>query len=172
MTANIEDSDKLIRWWRGQLEGNQDWNSLPKESKKQLLIKLQRCVSALLHLHVSKDEILRLIQLTDVPTVFEACISMLALPDLERKDKYQALAYLTRVVLNTELARFKQDPTWHREPPKKRKKGKIATLDYAQKYDPFNFKKPPACRFCGKQIRIDNVTGVCTSCQKKGRNGS
>lgn len=171
MAANIENSNNLIRWWREQLEGNVDWNSLPNASKKQLLIKLQRCVSALLDFHITKDELLRLVQLTDIPTVFDSCISMLALPDLNRKNKYQILAYLTRVVLNSQLGKFKQEPVWHKETPSKKKKGKIATLEYAQRHDPYNFKQR-FCKFCGGKINSNNATGVCTSCQKKGRNGN
>lgn len=168
--VNIDDSSNLIKWWRNQLEGTQDWNALPKESRKQLLIKLQRCVNALLDVHVTKDEILRLIQLTDVVTVFESCISMLALVDLNKKNKFQIMAYLTRVVLNSELGKFKKEPIWHKGAPLKVRKGKIATLEYARKYDPYNFK----VRFClcGKRIRSDNATGVCTKCQKNGRNGN
>jgi len=169
--VNIDDSDKLIRWWREQLEGNQDWNSLPNESKKQLLLKLQRCVSALLNFHITKEELLKLVQLTDIVTVFESCISMLALTDLDRKNKYQMLAYLTRVVLNSELGKFKKEPIWHREPPTKKRKGNIATLEYAKKYDPFNFKHR-YCSLCGGRIRKDNSTSVCSKCQGNGRNGN
>lgn len=168
--VDINDSNGLIRWWKSQLEGSQGWNSLPNESKKQLLAKLQRCIIALLDVHITKEEILRLVQLTDIGTVFESCISMLALPDLDRKNKHQLLAYLTRVVLNSELGKFKKEPNWHTEPPPKKKKGKIATLDYAKKYDPYNFKRKH-CSKCGGKIKIDNVTGVCTKCQRNGKNG-
>ena len=165
----IEDSNNLISWWRKQLEETTSWNSLPNEGKKDLLLKLQRCVNALLHVYVTKEELLKLVQLTDVITVFESCISMLALPDLERKNKHQVLAYLTRVVLNSELAKIRKDPTWHVHLPTKKRKGKIATLDYAKKFNPYNFKSH--CKVCGNRIRIDNATGVCSKCQKKGRNG-
>jgi len=170
--VDINDSDKLIRWWKSQLEGSQDWNSLPEASKKQLLVKLQRCINALLDVHVTREELLRLVQLTDIITVFESCISMLALTDLHKKNKHQILAYLTRVVLNSELGKFKRDPIWQVAlPPKKKKKGKIATLDYAKKYDPYNFKIR-FCKICGGRIRVDNKLGVCTKCQKNGRNGN
>ena len=169
MTATIDDSNNLIRWWREQLEGCEDWNSLPIATRKQLLVKLQRCVSALIHLHIDKEELLKLIQLTDIPTVFDALISMLALPDLERKNKYQALAYLTRVVLNSELGKLKSKPVWHTAPPSRKKKGKIATLDYAKKFDPYQMYR--FCKECSSKIRIDNATGICSDCQKKGRNG-
>jgi len=167
MVSNIEEGVGLIRWWRDKLEGNEDWNSLPKASREKLLINLQRGVSALTSIHVTKKELLHLIQLTDVPTVFEACISMAALPDLDSKDKHQALAYLTRIVLNSELGKFKKEPTWHREPPKRKRNGEIASLEYAQKYNPYNFKRFK-CKVCGARIRSDNVTGVCTKCQHNG----
>lgn len=170
MAVNIDDSNNLIGWWREQLEGSSDWNSLPNETKRQLLVKLQMCVSALLQVYISKEEILKLVQLTDITTVFASCISMLALPDLERKNKHQVLAYLTRVILNSEIAKIKKDPVWHVPPPPKKKKGKIATLEYAKRYDPYNFK--PVCSVCKHHIRVDNITGVCSKCQKKGRNGS
>lgn len=169
--VSIEDSDGLLRFWREQLEGNTDWNSLPNATKKQLLFKLQRCISALLNVYIGKEEILKLIQLTDVPTVFEACLSMLAWADLENKNKHQVLAYLTKVVVNKEIAKIRRDPAWHKPEKRKKRKGKIATIDYARKYDPFNFKKPNVCKLCGNRIRIDNLTGVCSKCQKKGRNG-
>jgi hypothetical protein len=165
----IDDSNNLISWWRKQLEGTESWNSLPNEAKNQLLLKLQRCISALLHVYITKEEILKLVQLTDIITVFESCISMLALPDLERKNKHQILAYLTRVVLNSELAKIKKDPTWHVHPPAKKRKGKIATIQYAQKFNPYNFKSH--CKVCGNNIRKDNATSICSKCQKKGRNG-
>ena len=169
---SIDDSDKLISWWREQLEGSNDWNSLPNETKKIYLLKLQRCVSALLDVFITKNEILKLVQYTDIITVFESCISTLALPDLERKNKHQILAYITRVILNSELAKSRRDPTWHVHTPTKKRKGRVATSDYAKKYNPYNFKPLPTCKICSKRIRIDNVTGVCTDCQKKGRNGN
>lgn len=168
--TNLEDSNKLISWWRNQLACDENWNSLPNASKKQLLVKLQRAVNALLDFHITKEELARLVQLTDIVTVFESCISVLSLQDLHKKNRYQLLAYLTKVVLNSELGKFRKDPVWHSEPPKRKKKGRIATLEYAQKYDPYNFKKRHC--ICGKRIRIDNITGICTACQKKGRNGN
>ena len=170
MTVSIEDNNNLIGWWRKQLEGNNDWNSLPNETKRQLLLKLQQCVSALLQVYITKEEILKLIQLTDITTVFSSCVSMLALPDLEHKNKHQILAYLTRVILNSEIAKIKVDPIWQSPLQPEKKKGKIATLEYAKKYDPYNFK--PTCKVCGSHININNTTGVCSKCQKKGRNGN
>lgn len=165
--TNIEDSDKTLSWYRKRLETTEDWNSLPERTKKDLLSKLQQSISALLHFYIGKEELLKLVQLTDIQTVFDACITVLAaLPDFEHKNRRQVLAYLTKVVVSTELAQNRQDPEWHNPPPAKRKRGKIATLEFADKYDPYNFKRAPTCKNCGKRIRIDNVTGVCTDCQR------
>jgi hypothetical protein len=170
--VSIEDSSGNISFWVDKLNQYPDWNLLSKEARKRLLKDLQRCVDALLYLHVSESEILNLIQLTDVSTVLQACISMLALPDLERKDKYQALAYLKRIVLNSEIAKLREPPVWHSEPHQRGRKGNIADLAYAKRHRPFNVKGRKSCTVCGSALRIDNITGVCTKCQEKGRNGS
>lgn len=169
--TNIEDSNKLISWWHKRLACDENWNSLPKASKKQLLVKLQSAINALLDFHITQEELAKLVKLTDIVTVFESCVSVLAFQDLHKMNRYQVLSYLTRVVLNSELAKFRKNPVWHSEPKKRKKRGRVATLEYAKKYDPYNFKKRH-CSLCGKRIRIDNVTGICTSCQKKGRNGN
>lgn len=169
---NIEDNSGNISFWTDRISKYPDWNLLPKETRKKVLKDIQRCADALLCLHITETEVLKLIQLTDVSTVLQACLSMLTLPELERKNKYQALAYLTKIVVNSELAKLKEPIVWHSDPVKRGRKGKIADLAYVRRYHPYNFKGRRFCRFCGKSLRIDNATGTCTDCQAKGRNGS
>jgi hypothetical protein len=167
--SDIEDSTNLISFWRERLENSADWNSLPRETRKKLLFDFQRGIKALADLDVSQEELLQLIQLTDVPTVFDAVISMIAAPNFD-KNKYRALAYLKQIVLNSEKGRI-STRTYHIPPPNPKRKGKIADINYVRQYNPYDFKSQK-CKFCGNKINSSNTTGVCTKCQQKGRNGN
>ena len=166
----VEESNRQICWWRERLDKSKDWNSLPKESRKDLLNKFKQCIRDLICLDITDKELVKLVQLTDVPTVFDAVISVVALPEVEKKDRWAVLAYLTRVVLNSEKGKFNAvEPTWHREIKRRQRKGKIVTVEHAQRFNPYDFKNKILCKQCGKRINISNATGVCTKCQRKGR---
>lgn len=168
----LEDSNGSISFWRERLEQYGEWNSMPKETRKRLLKDLQRAIIALARAHLTEKEILNFLTLTDVPTVFDAVITTAMLPDLESKNSFELKAYMAGVIKNAEKARLAPKPKVHKhvEPKRKKKRGKPVTIEYLKEYNPYNFKKH-YCKICKNRIRSDNVTGICTKCQKSGKNG-
>lgn len=168
---SVEENNRQLNWWRERLEESKDWNSLPKETRRRLLNTFKQCMRDLINLDITDKELIKLVQYTDIPTVFDAVISVIALSDVEKKDRRAILAYLTRVILNSEKGRLNVEPMWHKESPRPKRRGKVVTSEYARQFDPYNFKENMTCKFCGTKIRSNNVTGVCTKCQHRGRNG-
>ena len=66
----VEDSktDNLYWWWE-RVRSEDDWNTLKPQAKKDLINKINQCMADLLGVGITKNEILELIEASDVPTV-------------------------------------------------------------------------------------------------------
>jgi len=167
--SDIEDNARNLTWWWVQLDLSRDWNSMPRKMREELRDKFQQVFLALADFNITKQEITDLIIATDPPTVWEAMLALRGLPNLKKKNRWEILAYLNKVVTNIwKLQHPLEQPTWQPAPkPEKRKRP--ASLETIEKWDSRNFKKRH-CDGCGKLLRGDNGTGLCRTCQRQ-RNG-
>jgi len=166
--SDIEDNARNLTWWWNQLDLSKDWNSLPKGMRDDLLKKLNRVFIEIAEFNISKKELLDLIILTDPPTVWDAMLSLRGLPNIKRKNHWEVLAYLNKIVINT----WKQKhplvkPTWQ-PAPVAQKPIKVASDKIVKMWNPLDFKRR-RCG-CGSLLRSDNNTGLCRTCQRQ-RNG-
>jgi len=162
--SDIEDNARSLTWWWEQLNLSEDWNSMTRGMRKDLLKKLQRVFIDIAEFNISQDELLSLIKLTDPPTVWDAMLALRGLPKIG-KNRRQIFAYLSKVVINT----WRQQhplvkPTWQ-PPPKLEKLNKPASLKTIEKWDSTNFTRRH-CDGCGRLLRKDNETGLCRACQR------
>lgn len=166
--SDIEDNARSLTWWWEQLSLSEDWNSLTQGMRKDLLKKLQRVFIDIAEFHITQDEILSLIKLTDPPTVWDAMLSLRNFPKTG-KSHWQVFAYLNKVVINTWRQQHPiVQPHWQ-PAPQPEKERKLASLETIEKWDSGNFKKRH-CDGCGRLLRRDNETGLCRTCQRQ-RNG-
>jgi RNase P subunit RPR2 len=166
--SDIEDNARSLTWWWEQLNLSEDWNSLTRGMRKDLLKKLQRTFIDVAEFHVSQDEILDLIRLTDPPTVWDAMLALRGLPDKKNKSHRQILAYLSKVVINTWKQQHPIDESTWQPSPKPEKRRKLASLKTIEKWDSTNFKRTH-CDGCGKLL-YDGEISLCKTCQRQ-RNG-
>ena len=165
--SDIEDNACNLTWWWEQLNLGDDWNSMPRDMRKILIKKLHRAFIDIVEFNISEKDIQNLIRLTDPPTVWDALLSLTKLP--KNRSKWEVLAYLKAVVINTWKAQHQiEKPTWQ-QPLKERKKRKPASLEHIEKWSSMNFKFRH-CDGCGKLLRGDNGAGLCRTCQRQ-RNG-
>jgi len=166
--SDIDDNARSLTWWWEQLNLSEDWNSMSRGMRKDLLKKLQRVFIDIAEFNITEKEITDLIVLTDPPTVWDALLALRGLPK-GKKNHWEILAYLNKIVINT----WKQQhpsvkQTWQPAPkPEKRKRP--ASLKIIEKWDSSNFKQRH-CDGCGKLLRGDNGTGLCRTCKRQ-RNG-
>jgi len=165
--SDIEDNARSLTWWWEQLSLTVDWNSMPRDMRKDLIRKLHRAFIDIAEFNISEKDILDLIKLTDPPTVWDAMLSLTKLP--KTRSKWEVLAYLKTVVINTWKAQHPIVKTTWQPPPKPEKRKNIASIKTIEKWDSTNFKKRH-CDGCGKLLRGDNETGMCRTCQRQ-RNG-
>lgn len=162
--SDIEDNARSLTWWWEQLNLSEDWNSMTRSMRKDLLKKLQQVFIDIAEFNISQDEILGLIKITDPPTVWDA---MLALRGFQKKGKnhWEILAYLNKIVINTWKQQHPiEEPMWQL-PPEPEKRKKPASLKTIERWDSTNFKRRH-CDGCGKLLRGDNRTGLCRTCQR------
>lgn len=160
--GDIEDNARSLTWWWEQLDLSEDWNSMPKGMRKDLLKKLNQVFIDIAEFNITKQELQDLIILTDPPTVWDA---MLALSKISKKGKtrWEVLAYLKAVVINTWKGQHPIKESSVQPPPQPQKPIKIASNKTVERWNPLNFKR--RCD-CGNILRSDNKTGLCRSCQR------
>ncbi len=166
--GDIEDNARNLTWWWSQLNLSEDWNSMPRKMRDELLDKLQKCLIDLEKFNITKKELTDLIILTDPPTVWDAILILDRLPK-EGKTRWEILAYLKATILNIWKMQHPTVKPVRQAPPQPEKKIKEASWETVAKWDPMNFKKRH-CEVCGRLLRSDNNTGVCRECQRL-RNG-
>lgn len=150
-----------MSWWRDQLNQSGDWKSLPNETRKLLIIRLQQFVLEFTRLGISQEELLELVKWTDITTVFDAMITMMQ--NTEGMNKYQALTYLKKVVLETQKFNKQKEPDWQKPEKEKKRTGRKVTAGYLERINPYNFKsRRRFCKVCKKPLREENRTGLCT----------
>jgi len=164
--GDIEDNARSLTWWWGQLNLGDDWNSMPRDMKRGLIKKLHMAFIDIAEFNISEKDILSLIKLTDPPTVWDAMLSLTKLP--KTRSKWEVLAYLKVVVINTWKAQHPIIRSNMQPPPQPPKTIKIASDKTVERWNPLNFKRR-RCG-CGNIIRSDNKTGLCRTCQRH-RNG-
>jgi len=166
--SDIDDNARNLTWWWSQLNLSEDWDSMPRKMRDNLLDKLQKCLIDLEKVNVSKEDLKDLIIKTDPPTVWDAILILDRLPK-QGKSKYEILAYLRATVLNIWKSQHPTVKPVRQEPPKPEKPIKEASWETVAKWDPLNFKRRH-CDYCGTLLRGDNNTGLCRKCQRQ-RNG-
>jgi len=164
--SDIEDNARSLTWWWEQLNLGEDWNSMPRNMRKDLLKKLHRAFIDIAEFNVSEKDIQDLIKLTDPPTVWDAMLSLTKLP--KTRSRWEVLAYLKTVVINTWKSQHTIKKSSMQPPPQLPKLIKVASDETVERWNPLNFKKR-RCE-CGNLIRSDNKTGACRTCQRQ-RNG-
>ena len=163
--SDIEDNARSLTWWWEQLNLSDDWNSMPRGMRKDLVKKLHRAFIDIAEFNVSENDIINLIKLTDPPTVWDAMLSLTKLH--KNKSKWEVLAYLKTVVINKWIEGHPPKPVWQKIEPKPKKQKELTDWGTMEKWNPNNFKDR-RCDACGKSIRSDNQTGVCRDCQRQG----
>ena len=171
---SIEDNNRNLTWWWNQLSLSEDWNSMPVEMRQDLIKKLRQCILDLCDLNITNNEVLELIGLTDPPTVWDAILALGKLPERTKRNHWELLAYLKACVISMWQEQHPTKPVvWQKKPsedkrdnPVEIRKSKLADATTIARNDPNNFKRRYCA--CGKKLRSDNVTGVCTRCQKNG----
>jgi len=167
--SDIEDNARSLTWWWEQLNLSEDWNSMTRGMRLDLVKKLQRVFIELADLSLSRDELLDLIKLTDPPTVWDAMLALRQLPNRKKKNHWEVLAYLNKIVINMWKQQHSLEKPSVQPPPEPRKEIKPVDWDTVHRWSPMNFGKLH-CDSCGRLLRSDNTTGLCRTCQRK-RNG-
>ena len=118
----MSNKGNFSRWWE-LVKTNDDWNSLPIDTKKQIARKVKLCFIDLNNLEIAEEDILALVEQTDVPTVFDAILRVWVLPTKNKRSKDAILSYLKTVVVNSweEKHLIKFETIWHKETPRKEK---------------------------------------------------
>ncbi len=158
MDFDLAEKDKNLSWWWSQLESCKDWNSMTVKMKKDLTIKIQQGIQHLTDLNISREEIIELIKLTDFPTVWDAIISLCAVPVKSRHNQYQMINYFRNTVLNLWSEKHPVDErVWQKLPDKesRRKKGKPVSWEKVLANDPTNFKRGGDVIGRPKKVTID-----------------
>ncbi len=166
--GDIEDNARNLTWWWSQLSLSEDWNSMPRKMREDLVDRLQKCLIDLEKVNITKKELTDLILLTDPPTVWDAILILDRLPK-EGKSRWEILAYLRATVINMWKTQHPTVQPKRQPPPEPEKPIKEASWDTVEKWDLMNFKKRH-CDQCGRLLRVDNNSGSCRSCQRQ-RNG-
>ena len=156
------ETDGLFDWCWNLLTSTDDWASLPLSARKKLVKNLKICVSSLTEAQVSEAELLKLIEVTDIPTVFDAILTLWVNFNRENPpNSIQVLSYLRKVVMNSWKAKRTLPTSFHKE-PKARKKTAIATDDFIEAHHPLNYR---VCKSCGTMLRLDSQSDYCSKCK-------
>ncbi len=126
-------------WWWSRIKTNEDFNSMPDDMKKDIIKKLSLCFVDLNNLQIFEAELLPLIEMAGIPTVFDAILVFWTVPNKSQMSRESAISYLRKVVYNSYKGRQLIPPTLHKE--KKRKDKKEVSLDTAKKYHPLFRRK-------------------------------
>jgi len=144
--VDISDNSGNLSWWWNQLNVSEDWNNLTAHERNLLTKKFIQAFAALSKFNIRKSEIVSLITLTDISTVWEGLLVMIDFPMQNKSNQTKK-------------------PVWQKVPEETRKE-KPASWSIVDRWDPL--KKKFLCKNCGNILRRDNSTGLCRVCQRKG----
>lgn len=165
--GDIEDNARNLTWWWSQLNLSDDWDSMPRKMREELVDKLHKALIDLEKVNVSKNDIRDLIILTDPPTVWDAILALEKFPK-EGKSKWEILAYLKAVVLGIWKDQHPSRKPVRQPPPTKDKPIKSASWKTVERWNLNNFKDR-RCTNCGRVLQERNCSGLCRDCQRNGK---
>jgi hypothetical protein len=167
--VDIDDQNKRILRWTNKIELGGEWNDMSVPERKALLIRFKRCALEILDLNISEKELLSLVIDTDQETLWEAIVNLNSWFPVEGREQktYQLLGLLRKGVYKVWeekhpiLATFQpKDIIRAKENPK------LASDEEIKRCNPVNLLGKH-CK-CGNRLQKNNVTGLCTACQRRG----
>lgn len=130
-----------IEWWISRIGEDDNWNSMPIETKKKLLFKLKQCIAHFNEIGVSNDDLMELLdKCNSISMVYDAILSSWAWPDNWKQNKFQYMNNLKREIVKfcKESAGLKPKNVF-KESQRPKAKGKKIDVDFVKQHDPFDF---------------------------------
>jgi len=156
MDSDLSEKNNNLTWWWKQLRLSEDWNSMPVSMRQDLVKKLKRGIHHILDVDIPKEDLIELIKMTDLPTVWDAVISTCALSPKERDNRFRLWKYVKTTALNIWRTNHpSRQRSWQSSPENdKKRKSKPVSWKKVEANDSNNFKKGTDRR--GRPLKVTN----------------
>ena len=129
MVSNIE-------WWWELINTSEDFKSMPPDTQKRILERLQQCTAHFNSIALSLDKIKELVNEVGPTAVFDAIIVSWTWPDKYKNNPYMYLAQLKKEIVRNFLLNRTLKTIVHKEPNNPHKTGHPVDLEYVKKKNP------------------------------------
>jgi len=151
-------------FWLSKVARTDDWNSLPKETRKRSLKIIQLCLTDYCHVFIPEEELNELAEFGGSIVLVDAVLDLYASYN-KIYNQYQLRRWLRTRIVNSIKEKLHYVPRQYKVIKPKKQKKSAASYEDLKQYSIYTLDSK--CSVCGKKINSNNVTGICTKCQRK-----